>query len=559
MNKWLIKTEKKRIWKKLFLVVLLFVITSRGGLIANAETALQEPQRDDNGVVTWDCVYFGREFFVDDDGYDPIKWRVLSVDGNDVFLMSDKVLFTTSYRYTTDESTWADSHIREELQKYYKSAFSDEQKEAIITVTVDNSPNQDSYDWLGLVDKTLQTEPDTEETMYILSADELLNPAYGFTEESTYYRGRILAYGQEGHVDDGKATAYWTRSLATYNDWAVCVSETGVMETGIINPLRCGLRGVCPVLHLDISKTDVWSYAGTVTSHEKMEECDYHTYDSGKWTKAVSCTQDGEKEYTCIICEHKKVEAIAGGHKLDDEDVVGVVYPTCTEKGSRQRQCIVCGEIITETYDALGHEFEYEKNALGTGVGIYQCKYCDEKMRDDTPVYLNVKGAYTTLAVDKQMKLEAQFSPADYYYNDVTWSSSNPKYATVSGSGVVEAKKKGAGKTVVITATNWAEGQPELTTSYKIKIVNNSVKKITLKAAKSVKAGKKVKVKATIKTTGKGAYKKLQWSVNNKKYATVNSKGVVQTKKAGKGKTITVTAKSLDGSGKKATIKIEIK
>ena len=555
MNKDLSAKQRIKLSRSVIKLILFLILLNQTLLTANAETILKEPQRDENGVVTWDCVYFGSEFFADEDGVDPIKWRVLSIDGNDVFLMSDRIMFNANFKYTTDDNTWADSRIREKLQEYYEFKFLEEEKEAIITVKVDNSPNSDNYKWMNLVDSTLQTEPDTEENMYILSVDELLNPAYGFAEEATYTRGRILAYGQTGQVDSGQAETYWTRSVATYNEWATCVSNTGAMEICSIT----SLRGVCPVLHLDISKTDVWSYAGTVTSHEKMEECDYHNYDSGKWTKAVSCTQDGEKEYTCIICEHRKVEVIAGGHKLDDEDVVGVVYPTCTEKGSRQRQCIVCGEIITEIYDALGHEFEYKKNALGTGIGIYQCKYCDEKKRDDTPVYLKVKGAYTTLAVDKKMKLKAQFSPANYYYNTVTWSSSNPKYATVSSGGVVKAKKKGAGKTVVITATNWADGKPEMTTSYKIKIVKNSVKKITLKATKSVKAGKKVKVKATIKTTGKGAYKKLQWSVNNKKYATVNSKGVVQTKKAGKGKTITVIAKSLDGGGKRATVKIKIK
>ena len=51
----------------------------------------------------------------------------------------------------------------------------------------------------------------------------------------------------------------------------------------------------------------------------------------------------------------------------------------------------------------------------------------------------------------------------------------------------------------------------------------------------------------------------MAWSVSNKKYATVNAKGVVSTKKAGKGKTVTVTAKATDGSGKKASIKLKIK
>lgn len=52
--------------------------------------------------------------------------------------------------------------------------------------------------------------------------------------------------------------------------------------------------------------------------------------------------------------------------------------------------------------------------------------------------------------------------------------------------------------------------------------------------------------------------KAVNWSSSNKKYATVSSKGVVTAKKAGKGKTVTITAKAKDGSNKKATIRIRI-
>ena len=95
--------------------------------------------------------------------------------------------------------------------------------------------------------------------------------------------------------------------------------------------------------------------------------------------------------------------------------------------------------------------------------------------------------------------------------------------------------------------------------SYKIKIMKSAVKSIKVKAAKSVKAGKKVKAKVTVKTTGKNANKKLKWTSSNTKYATVSSKGVIKTKKAGRGKTVKITAAATDGSGKKSTVKIKIK
>lgn len=91
---------------------------------------------------------------------------------------------------------------------------------------------------------------------------------------------------------------------------------------------------------------------------------------------------------------------------------------------------------------------------------------------------------------------------------------------------------------------------------------SGSVKKVTAvrikSAAKTVKAGKKLKLKATI-VPGNASNKKVKWSSSNKKYATVTSKGVVKAKKAGKGKTVKITAKAMDGSKKKAAIRIKIK
>ena len=120
------------------------------------------------------------------------------------------------------------------------------------------------------------------------------------------------------------------------------------------------------------------------------------------------------------------------------------------------------------------------------------------------------------------------------------------------------AKNAGAGKTVTITAKA-ADGSG-VRAKVKIRIMKHMVTKITLQAkSQTVKAGKKTTVYARMKTNGNKANTKIEWTSSNTKYATVNSKGVVTAKKAGIGKTVTITAKATDGSGKKATIKIKIK
>ena len=57
-----------------------------------------------------------------------------------------------------------------------------------------------------------------------------------------------------------------------------------------------------------------------------------------------------------------------------------------------------------------------------------------------------------TLKVSKKIKLKLKITPANATNKKVTWKSSNKKYATVSNSGVVKAKKAGKGKNVIITA-----------------------------------------------------------------------------------------------------------
>ena len=190
-------------------------------------------------------------------------------------------------------------------------------------------------------------------------------------------------------------------------------------------------------------------------------------------------------------------------------------------------------------------------------------KPADTEKPDNTKKNVKVQKITITpgqhsLAVGKKLTLKATVGPKKATNKKVVWSSSNTKYATVNSKGVVTAKKAGVGKTVTITAKA-ADGSG-VRAKAKIRIMKHTVTKITLQAkAKTVKAGKKITVYARVKTNGKKANSKIEWTSSNNKYATVNSKGVVAAKKAGIGKTVTITAKATDGSGKKATIKIKIK
>ena len=160
------------------------------------------------------------------------------------------------------------------------------------------------------------------------------------------------------------------------------------------------------------------------------------------------------------------------------------------------------------------------------------------------------------IATGKKVTLKATVTPSNAYNKGVTWKSSNTKVATVSSSGVVTTKKKMGGKTVTITAT--AKDGSGKKASYKIYVKKGIVKKVYISGVKSVKAGKKLYLKGKTSASA-GANRTLKWSSSNTKYAKVSSKGTVTTYKAGKKKSVKITARAVDGSGKSKTVTIKIK
>lgn len=168
---------------------------------------------------------------------------------------------------------------------------------------------------------------------------------------------------------------------------------------------------------------------------------------------------------------------------------------------------------------------------------------------------IKISAISNKIAAGKKVKLTAAVAPANASNKAVKWTTSNKKVAVVSKNGVVTVNKKAGGKSVVITAIA-ADGGTRAT--YKIKVMKDAVKKVTITGKKVAKAGKKLKLKAKV-AAGKKANKKLVWSSSNTKFATVNQKGVVKTTKAGKGKKVKITATATDGSNKKKVFTIKIK
>lgn len=168
-------------------------------------------------------------------------------------------------------------------------------------------------------------------------------------------------------------------------------------------------------------------------------------------------------------------------------------------------------------------------------------------------ISLKITGQTKKVAPGKKIALTCNVYPENAANKQIVWKVSNSKYASVNSKGIVTVKKAAKGKKITVTAVS-AENN-SIKAVYKITVMKQAVKKIKLTGKKTLKVGKSMKIKVRF-TPSKGISKELTWTSSNKKIAEVNSKGKVTAKAKGK---VKITAKAKDGSGKKASIKIQVK
>jgi pectin methylesterase-like acyl-CoA thioesterase/pectate lyase len=78
--------------------------------------------------------------------------------------------------------------------------------------------------------------------------------------------------------------------------------------------------------------------------NEAKQEHTEHVWNDGEVQKEATCTEEGSKLYTCIVCGDTKTEVIpAAGHNYSTEWTIDK-EATTTEEGSKSHHCTVCGD-----------------------------------------------------------------------------------------------------------------------------------------------------------------------------------------------------------------------
>ncbi len=244
------------------------------------------------GVSTWDCIYFGNYWQNDSnqdgvadkkDAKSPIKWRVLSVNGDDAFLIADRNLDAQQYHDRYGKVTWEESLMRSWLNGYgaeqnaagkdytynnfLDNAFSANEQNAISVTTVVNEDSPKN----GIAGGN-----DTMDKVYLPSVSEVTNEAYGFCLALNAASNTVLsvntAYVADGgEIDsdflckEGAFESWWLRSPGEHFWCAAAMHPSGFIYEEQVDQIEVALR---PMIHLNLSDASLWSHAGTFCSSE---------------------------------------------------------------------------------------------------------------------------------------------------------------------------------------------------------------------------------------------------------------------------------------------------
>lgn len=247
--------SKYDISKRMLAIILIILITAwlMPANVKKSYAASNVTAPKTNGSVScWDCVYFGAYPQSDASGNkrDPIKWRVLSVNGDDAFIISDTKLDLAQYHTSKKSVTFANSYLKKWLNgTFLNKAFTSSEQNSIksmhygkVAVMSSTEAQSSSY---GFVNDKARVAVTTNYTQQKIKKN---NPAIANSVNNVY-------------------GAYWLSDTSDSKGYVKAVrGNTGKIDSAfqVDNTIIC----VRPVLHLKLSSS-AWSPAGKVMSNEQ--------------------------------------------------------------------------------------------------------------------------------------------------------------------------------------------------------------------------------------------------------------------------------------------------
>ncbi len=185
---------------------------------------------------------------------------------------------------------------------------------------------------------------------------------------------------------------------------------------------------------------------GTKLSSGKTIAKTEHTWDSGKITKAATCTESGTKTYTCTSCNTTKTEEIPATGNHQNTELRNVKEATCTEEGyTGDTYCKDCGTKLSsgKTIAKTDHTWDAGKitkaaTCKESGTKTYTCTSCNTTKTEEIPATRNHQN--TELRNVKEATCAQEGYTGDTYCKDC-------------------GTKLAAGKTIAKTEHTWDAGK----------------------------------------------------------------------------------------------------
>ncbi|MCI6821736.1 MAG: DUF6273 domain-containing protein, partial [Clostridiales bacterium] len=385
--------------------------------------------------------------------YEPIKWRVLDVNGSDAFLLADRALDDQQYNKERVSVTWEKSTMRSWLNGYgssentygtdytgsnfINSAFTSSQRNAVKTTDV---VNDDS-----IIDGT-EGGNDTKDKVFLLSESEVYDTteaeSYGFLKARNTYdegrRSRSSTYAKAMGASSDRSSTYsgncrwWLRSPGSTTTNAANVYIHGYVDSygdygNLIFPYA-----VRPALHLNISSSDLWSYAGTAYSVAvdkitlNKPSLTLKKGVSEKLSATISPSDANNKEVTWAS-DNENIATVSSDGTVTAVHTGTANITVTTEDGGHTASCAVtvekadpqytlpenlvayCGDKLSDVHLPDGFKWNDASLSVGkVGVNAFKATYTPEDTSDyniisDIELKVNVSHKWNeTETVDKE-------------------------------------------------------------------------------------------------------------------------------------------------------------
>ncbi len=196
--------------------------------------------------------------------FEPINWRILSEINGEAIILSEMIIDSQDYNYTTSStmlngqtvyaSNYANSTIRKWLnENFYDTAFTELQQQKILTTTVDNSVASTGYN------SNQYTCNNTQDKVFLLSVKEVTSTSYGFTsagietireKQNTDYAKAQGCYSYFSEEYEGNG-CWWLRSSDGTDSGARAIIYNG--GAYMRSSVDCTHFGVVPALRIKLS------------------------------------------------------------------------------------------------------------------------------------------------------------------------------------------------------------------------------------------------------------------------------------------------------------------